>query len=98
MLLLDQSLGKFLTSLKAGQRIARVWQVNNQLRIKLQAARFRAVANSAPTRSAVGQSLRPADKCDLAMTERVQMLQREISTEFVVNDDRTHCVPFKFAI
>src|SRR5271155_1459371 len=31
------------------------------------------------------------------MTERVEMLEREVTANFVVDDDRTHRVPFEFA-
>ena len=96
-LLLDQFFGEFLAGLEARNRIARFGQIHDQPGIEFEAACLGAVADASPARRTVGQRLGAADEGDLAMTERVQMFERQVAADFVVDDDRTHRVAFEFA-
>ena len=71
MFSLDQLLGEFLTGLKAGKRIARFRQIDNQLGIEFECALFGEVANPTPARRTVRQCLRSPDERNLAMAERI---------------------------
>src|SRR6267143_469936 len=85
--MLHQLLSEFVACFETRDGVSRFRQVHNELRIEFQATCFGTVAHAPPPGRAVCQRLRAADKCDLAVSERMQMLQRHVSANFVIDDD-----------
>src|SRR6202035_3568219 len=76
-LLLQELFGVTVSALKTRIGIERIGQLRDQRGIDLQPGGVREFLYSAPSRSAVNQHLRTADKGDFAMAELVQVLESE---------------------
>src|ERR1700738_5280489 len=69
--LFDDVLGQLLPCFEARNRIARLRQIHDQMRIQFQAATFGAVADAAPAWSTVRQSLGTGNEIDLWVAQRL---------------------------
>jgi tetratricopeptide (TPR) repeat protein len=96
-LLPEQVFGELLAHLEAGKRVAGVRQFDDQFGVQGQIACLGAIANAAPAWRAIGEIFGPANEGNLAMAGRVQVFERQVAANFVIDDDGTHGVALEFA-
>src|SRR5215471_9876957 len=85
----EKVLGEFVAQFEAGQRVPGFRHVHDQATVEFEVALLGEVANAAPARRAVGEGFRAANESNLAVTERVKVLQGKVAADFVVYDDGT---------
>ena len=95
--MLDQLLGELVPGFKAGDRIARFGEIDNQLGVDLQAGAFGKITNSFPARRAIGQGLGTADESNFPVSEGMEMFERAIGSQFIVDNYGADRVGLQFA-
>src|SRR6202034_3598361 len=96
-LLPNQLFGELMTRFETRHRIARLRQLHDQTRVELQPALLGTAADATPARRAIGQRFGAADECDFTVAERVQMFERHMAADLVVDDHRTDRLRLQFA-
>src|SRR5215467_3417095 len=93
----EQVFGEFVAHFEAGQRIAGFGHVHDHAVVEFEVALLGEIADAAPARRAVGKGLGSANESDLAMAERMQVLEGEVASDFVVDDDGADGIGFELA-
>src|SRR5208283_4202874 len=84
------------TGFKTGIRVERFRKIYDTLRIEGQARGLRETADALPALAAAAERFRPAQKGDFAVTQPVQVFEREAGAAFVVHGNRAYFFKLEF--